>query len=49
LQQLAGSGLSGFLRKPIPPDEIVNTVRMTLESVKYSGGVSNLPGLSLGR
>jgi CheY-like chemotaxis protein len=38
LQQLAGSGLSGFLRKPIPPDEIVNTVRMALESVKYSGG-----------
>jgi CheY-like chemotaxis protein len=47
LQQLAGSGLSGFLRKPIPPDEIVNTVRITLESVKYSGGVSNVPGLPL--
>lgn len=47
LQQLAGSGLSGFLRKPIPPDEIVNTVRMTLENVKYSGGTGAPVGIPI--
>jgi CheY-like chemotaxis protein len=47
LQQLASSGLAGFLRKPVPPDEIVNTVRNTLDGVKYSGGMPSLPGISL--
>lgn len=45
LQELTSSGLAGFLRKPIPPDEVVNTVRATLESVKYSGGVMPIQGL----
>lgn len=36
LDRLLEEGLSGLLRKPIAPDEIVNHVRSTLESVKYS-------------
>jgi len=36
LQRLIASGLAGFLRKPLAPDEIVGHVRSTLASVKYS-------------
>ena len=36
LDRLLEEGLAGLLRKPIAPDEIVNHVRSTLESVKYS-------------
>jgi CheY-like chemotaxis protein len=36
LEQLMQSGLTGFLRKPLSPDEIVTNVRSILESVKYS-------------
>jgi DNA-binding NarL/FixJ family response regulator len=36
LQRLMGSGLTGFLRKPLAPDEIVSHIRSTLASVKYS-------------
>lgn len=49
LQELVGHGLAGFLRKPIPPDEIVNTVRNTLESLKYSGAIPNLSAVPLAR
>jgi two-component system cell cycle sensor histidine kinase/response regulator CckA len=38
LEQLYTIGLAGFLRKPVAPDEIITTVRATLDSVKYSGG-----------
>lgn len=38
LDHLRNNGLAGFVRKPIPPDELIVTVRNTLESVKYSGG-----------
>ena len=38
LNRLMTSGLSGFLRKPIAPDEIVSFVRSTLASVKYTRG-----------
>lgn len=38
LEQLYTIGLAGFLRKPVAPDEIVTTVRATLDSLKYSGG-----------
>jgi CheY-like chemotaxis protein len=38
LNRLMVAGLTGFLRKPIAPDEIVGIVRSTLESVKYLGG-----------
>jgi CheY-like chemotaxis protein len=37
LQRLLSEGLSGFLRKPVAPDEIVSHVRSTLASVRFSG------------
>lgn len=46
LQELFTVGLAGFLRKPVAPNEIVATVRSTLESVKYNGGGVN-PGRSI--
>jgi CheY-like chemotaxis protein len=36
LDRLVEEGLAGLLRKPLAPDEIVNHVRSTLESVKFS-------------
>jgi CheY-like chemotaxis protein len=36
LKRLLNAGLSGFLRKPIAPGEIVGVVRSTLQSVKYA-------------
>jgi CheY-like chemotaxis protein len=36
LTQMMASGLSGFLRKPLAPNEIVQVVRSTLESVRYN-------------
>ena len=36
LNRLMASGLAGMLRKPLAPDEIVDHVRATLESLKYS-------------
>ena len=35
LQRLMASGLAGFLRKPLAPDELVGHIRSTLASVKY--------------
>ncbi len=35
LQRLMASGLAGFLRKPLAPDEIVDHVRAILSSMKY--------------
>lgn len=36
LERLMSAGLTGFLRKPLAPDEIVSHVHSILESVKYS-------------
>src|ERR1700737_3008849 len=36
LERLMKAGLTGFLRKPLAPDEIVDHLRSILESVKYS-------------
>jgi CheY-like chemotaxis protein len=36
VEHLMSTGLAGFLRKPISPDEIVSHVRTMLQSVKYS-------------
>ena len=36
LERLMKAGLTGFLRKPLAPDEIVDHVRSILESLKYS-------------
>jgi CheY-like chemotaxis protein len=45
LDRLMNAGLTGFLRKPIPPDEIINVVRSILQSVKYSGGIMSAGGI----
>jgi CheY-like chemotaxis protein len=36
LQRLMSEGLSGFLRKPVAPDEIVSHIGSTLANVRYS-------------
>ena len=45
LSEMMNSGLSGFLRKPVPPDELLTVVRSTLQSVMYSLGTgdTNVP------
>jgi len=44
LTQMMGLGLTGFLRKPVPPDELLTVVRSTLSSAIYG---SNPNGASL--
>jgi CheY-like chemotaxis protein len=47
LEGMMKAGLTGYLRKPLAPDEIVSNVRSVLESVKYSrmrGDSSSLAG-----
>jgi CheY-like chemotaxis protein len=46
LNRLMASGLTGFLRKPIAPDEVVSVVRSILESVKYTSRNWNADGMS---
>jgi CheY-like chemotaxis protein len=44
LHELMNAGLTGYLRKPLAPDEIIGNVRSILQSVKYTrngGGPSN--------
>lgn len=36
IEHLLSTGLAGFLRKPLAPDEMVCHVRATLDSVRYS-------------
>jgi len=36
LNRLIGAGLTGFLRKPISPNEILGVVKSTLQSVRYA-------------
>jgi CheY-like chemotaxis protein len=36
LQRLLSEGLSGFLRKPLAPDEIISHIRSTLASLRFS-------------
>jgi CheY-like chemotaxis protein len=40
LDRLMSSGLAGFLRKPIAPDEIVALVRRSLAEIRYAREVS---------
>jgi CheY-like chemotaxis protein len=37
LERMLHAGLSGFLRKPLPPDEMVSHVRALLEGIKFVG------------
>jgi CheY-like chemotaxis protein len=45
LERLMASGLTGFLRKPLPPDEIVKLIRSMLQTIKYSGGNVSTRGM----
>jgi CheY-like chemotaxis protein len=36
LTEMMQAGLAGFLRKPVPPDELLSVVRTTLQSARYS-------------
>jgi CheY-like chemotaxis protein len=47
LDRLMTAGLTGFLRKPLAPGEIVGYVRSVLESVKYSQTSGDQGGHSL--
>jgi CheY-like chemotaxis protein len=47
LTDMIGAGLSGFLRKPVPPDELVAVVRSTLQNAMYSQGTGDQSGMSL--
>jgi CheY-like chemotaxis protein len=47
LDRLMSAGLAGFLRKPIPADEIVSFVRSTLASLRYSRGMFDSAGASI--
>jgi CheY-like chemotaxis protein len=38
LSRMMAAGLSGFLRKPIAPDEIVAVVQSTLKNARYTDG-----------
>ena len=37
LERLMAAGLTGFLRKPLPPDELLSAVRSMLQALRYSG------------
>jgi CheY-like chemotaxis protein len=41
LKELMSAGLTGYLRKPLAPDEIVGNIRSILQSVKYSRNSDN--------
>src|ERR1700719_4665428 len=43
LDKLLKDGIAGFLRKPLPPDEIVDHVRGVLDSLKYAKIDTALP------
>lgn len=45
LTELMGQGLTGFLRKPVPPNELLNLVKSTLQTARYSRatGEDSLP------
>lgn len=47
LTEMMGMGLIGFLRKPVPPDELLAVVRSTLQSAMYSRAVTGGDGMSL--
>lgn len=41
LTEMMGCGLTGFLRKPVPPDELLTVVRSTLQTAIYSRDSDN--------
>jgi CheY-like chemotaxis protein len=47
LTEMMQSGLAGFLRKPVPPDELLSVVRSTLRSAFYSRSTTDPSGMSI--
>ena len=47
LRELMGCGLTGFLRKPVPPDELIGVVRSTLQTAIYSRDGNDSTGMPL--
>jgi CheY-like chemotaxis protein len=47
LREMMGSGLNGFLRKPVPPDELLSIVRSTLQTAMYSRDASQTDDVPL--
>jgi DNA-binding NarL/FixJ family response regulator len=41
LKDLMNAGLTGYLRKPLAPDEIVGNIRSILQSVRYTRNGEN--------
>ena len=46
LTGMLGQGLNGFLRKPVPPDELLAVVKSTLQRAMYSQDTTDPSGLS---
>jgi CheY-like chemotaxis protein len=46
LTELMSAGLTGFLRKPVPPDELLSVVRSTLQIALYSRDMADSTGVS---
>jgi len=40
LDRMMSTGLAGFLRKPVPVEEVESTVRAILAKLRYSGGMN---------
>jgi CheY-like chemotaxis protein len=47
LAAMLESGLTGFVRKPVPPDELLSVVRSTFQSAMYSRDTTDASGMSL--
>jgi CheY-like chemotaxis protein len=47
LTDMISAGLTGFLRKPVPPDELLSVVRTTLQNARYSRDGADPSGMSL--
>jgi CheY-like chemotaxis protein len=47
LTEMMALGLTGFLRKPVPPDELLSVVRSTLQTALYTRDMTDANGMSL--
>jgi CheY-like chemotaxis protein len=47
LTQMMGCGLTGFLRKPVPPNELLAVVRSTIQTAIYSRDTPASDGMSV--
>jgi CheY-like chemotaxis protein len=46
LTEMMGKGLTGFLRKPVPPNELLSVVRTTLQTAMYTASSSGMSAAS---